>query len=505
MTGQDAVEIERKFDVDDSAQLPTFDELPGVESVAEAVEFELDAVYFDTEDLALAAAHIALRRRSGGEDQGWHLKTVLDADTRQELHEPLGKDPLAVPERLLRQVRVYVRDRAVIPVARLRTRRVVHRLLDAGGGVLAEVCDDYVRADRLLPESTTRTWREWEVELVAGHGDLLDAAEAKLASVGVKPSAHSSKLARALGELRQVSPTAPRPGGTGSAGHVLLAYLETSVRMLQREDPRVREDQTDAVHQFRIALRRLRSALRTFGPLVDPQAAKGLRAELKWMAGTLGAARDLQVLHQRISSLVAAEPSELIIGPICSRIAEHAAADLHNARLTGLASLDDSRYFRLLDSLDSFLVSPLLRGAASEPARRIVPHLIEQDWKRLRSRVQASQRAAQGTERDLALHDVRKSAKQLRYAAEAAAPVHRKSASRVAAAAEEIQTILGEHHDSVVARQVLFQWGADAQLRGEDGFTYGRLHAIEQAAATDAEKRFRRSWKRFPRPSSKKK
>jgi inorganic triphosphatase YgiF len=503
MTARDAVEIERKFDVDESTEFPTFAGLPGVESVAEPVEFELDAIYFDTEDLALARAQIALRRRTGGEDQGWHLKTVLDADARQELHEPLGSDPSAVPERLLRQVRVHARDHAVVPVVRLRTIRVVRRLLDAGGRVLAEVCDDRVRADRLVAEATSQSWREWEVELVGGHRDLLEAAEAELATAGVTPSAHSSKLARALGDPPRISSAALLPGGKSSAGQVLRAYVEANVRMLWAEDPRVREDQPDAVHQLRIALRRLRSALRTFRPLVDREVANGLRGELKWVAGTLGAARDLQVLHERIGALLEAEPAELILGPISARIREQSEADLRTAGVAGRASLDDPRYFRLLDSLDSFLASPPLTSAASEPAKRLVPQLLERDWKRLRSRVRASQRAAPGPERDLALHEVRKSAKQLRYAAEASAPVHRTRASRIAAAAEEIQTILGEHHDSVVARQVLLAWSAEAHLRGEDGFTYGRLHALEQQAATDAESRFRDAWKRFPRPSSK--
>src|ERR1019366_8372380 len=139
MTAQDAVEVERKFDVNESTELPSFEGLPGVESVADPVEYELDALYFDTKDLELAASHISLRRRSGGEDEGWHLKTIIGSDARQELHELLGSDPVKVPQRLSRQVRVHVRDRPLIPAARVRTRRIVYRLLDAGAGVLAEV------------------------------------------------------------------------------------------------------------------------------------------------------------------------------------------------------------------------------------------------------------------------------------------------------------------------------------------------------------------------------
>ena len=106
--------------------------------------------------------------------------------------------------------------------------------------------------------------------------------------------------------------------------------------------------------------------------------------------------------------------------------------------------------------------------------------------------------------RDLALHEVRKSAKQLRYAADAAGPMDRKAALRLAVAAEEVQTILGEHQDSVVARTHLLRWATEAELRGENTFSYGRLHALQEGAAHDAEARFRQAWRRFPRPALKK-
>lgn len=503
-TTQDAVEIERKFDVDESTSLPAFDGLPGVFRVGAPVELELDALYFDTEDLALAASRITLRRRSGGEDDGWHLKTLVDSDTRQEFHEPLGSDPETIPGRLLRQVRVHVRDRAVIPVVRLRSRRIVHRLFDAAGGVLAEVCDDRVRADGLVPEAQSHQWREWEVELIGGDRNLLDAAQVLLTSSGAQPSAHASKLARALRDRPQTLAESSRPDAKSSAGQVLLAYVATTLRMLWTQDPRVRADEPDSVHQFRVALRRLRSALRTFRPLVDHEVADSLWRELTWMAGTLGVARDLQVLHDRIGTLISTEPLELILGPVSTRIDEHFVAELLATRLDGLTSLDDTRYFRLLDALDSFLASPPLSGQASKPARHVVPDLIAREVKRLRARVRDSEAATPGITRDRALHEVRKGAKRLRYAADAAAPVGHRAASRLAAAAEEIQSLLGEHQDSVAARALLRRWAGQSQQPGDDLFSYGRLHAREECAAKDAEERFRRAWKRHIRHSLRK-
>ncbi|CAN5123334.1 CYTH and CHAD domain-containing protein [soil metagenome] len=497
MSSRDAVEIERKFDVDESTPLPRLDKLPGVLHVQDPVEYRLDATYFDTADLALANSRITLRRRTGGEDEGWHLKTLIDADQRHEYHEPLGSDAHEVPERLLRRVRVHVRDRPLAAVVHLQTTRLVRRLLDADGRVLAEFCDDRVRAERFPSGAAAEEWREWEVELVDGHPGLLDAAQTLLAESGVSLSGHVSKLSRALGELAHPLPPArPRLGRKSPAGDILLAYVAGNVRMLWAEDPRVRDDEPDAVHQFRIALRRLRSALGTFRPLLDREVADGLRTELKWMAGELGAARDLQVLHERLRALLAAEPAELVIGPITGRIDDQLDTDTRAAREGGLAALDSDRYFRLLDALDAFLLSPPLAPAASEPAVAVIPDLIELQRKRLKNRVRAAE-AASGEARELALHEVRKGAKQLRYAAEASSPLGRRAATRLAAAAEEVQAILGEHHDSVVARALLLRWAGAAHSRGEDGFSYGRLHAREEAVAADADERFRAEWKRF--------
>ena len=162
------VEIERKFDVSETTQLPPLHRLPGVERVDSPVMHQLDATYFDTPNFALAARGMTLRRRTGGEDAGWHLKLPVALDMRREMREPLAMDPSIVPQPLLLLLRVYVRDRVLIPVARLRTRRIVHRLRDVQGEDLADFCDDRVQADRLGPDPANLTWREWELEVADG-------------------------------------------------------------------------------------------------------------------------------------------------------------------------------------------------------------------------------------------------------------------------------------------------------------------------------------------------
>ena len=497
------VEIERKFDVEDSVLLPSFQDLPGIDRTDKPVEHRLEADYFDTKDLRLASAQITLRCRTGGEDAGWHLKLPSAVDERREFHEPLGKVDDGVPEPLLKLVRVHTRGRALNPVARLKTRRIVHRLLNKKGEVLASVSDDTVEAETLTPKRALRRWREWEIELVEGSRDLLDAAQDRLAAAGVRLSAHPSKLARALGRDPQASTNSgPNPKPKSPAADVLLAYLSEQVRELKAQDPLVRLDAPDAVHKMRVATRRMLSVLATFRKLLgDADLVGALRDELKWLASVLGAARDAEVMHARLKDMVAEEPGELVMGPVARRIDLELDGDYQKAHTKVLKTLDGPRYFRLLDSLETVLTGPPRSPFAAKPARKVIPRLVKRDVKRLRAAFRDAKRNPAGTSDHPALHEARKDGKRLRYAAEAAMPISPKKAARLADAAQDVQKILGDHQDSVVTRDLLRKLGAEAFVQGENGFTYGRLHALEQATAVEAEARFHRQWKKFPAAS----
>lgn len=506
MNSTHVVEIEQKYDVGDAAPLPPLDDLPGVGRVEPAVEHQLEATYFDTEDLRLASRHITLRRRTGGDDAGWHLKLPSTTDERHEVREPLGKQTDGVPEPLLRLVRVHTRERALVPIARLSTRRVVHRLRGVNDVVLADFSDDHVQAQTFTPKQKTQHWREWEMELVEGSRDLLEAGQNMLAAAGIQPAGYPSKLARALGgHLHTLTEAPPPHPKVAAAGDVLLAFLAEQVQALKDEDPGVRLDAPDAVHRMRVAIRRIRSALATYRKLLDdPDSVRSLRDELKWLAGVLGEARDTEVMHERLKDMISQEPEELIMGPVTRRIDIELGADYQQAHAKVLAALDDQRYFRLLDKLDSVLATPPLAQLALRPAHSVLPKLIKRDIKRLRSAVRDAEHHPAGSGDHPALHEARKDGKRLRYAAEVAAPINPHKAARLADAAHGVQKILGDHQDSVVTRQLLRRLGAEAFLQGENGFSYGRLHALEQSAALVAEARFHRAWKKFPSTSLRK-
>lgn len=289
MDGSEKSEIERKFDVVESDDLPDFTTIPGVDGVRREGDRRLDAGYFDTPNLALAARRITLRRRTGGNDAGWHLKLPVATDERREITEPLTDDPDNIPVRLRSLVLVHTRDRELIPVVQLKTRRTVIPLLAADGTVLAEFSDDRVKATFLQEPVENAAWREWEIELVDGPGELLAAAAHDFAQHGHQPAELPLKMARALGPRYPAdSPAPPRPTRKEPASAVLLAYLHEQIEALKAHDPGVREGTPDAVHQLRVAARRLRSVLASYRKLTERNTAKLLRSELQWLAGTVG-------------------------------------------------------------------------------------------------------------------------------------------------------------------------------------------------------------------------
>ena len=177
------LETEFTFEPGPDPALPDLSDIAGVATVTKPRVQRLEAVYFDTDDLRLMRAGVTLRRRTGGDDAGWHLKVPTADDTgRTEVHAPLGRSTRQPPQRLRSAATAWTRDASLIPVATVHTRRLVRRLRDERRALVAELCEDTVRGTRLLEglDSET-TWTEWELELGdAASGDVTDALIARL-------------------------------------------------------------------------------------------------------------------------------------------------------------------------------------------------------------------------------------------------------------------------------------------------------------------------------------
>ena len=515
-------EVETTYAADDAFELPPLTELVAeidravlpdgaATVVAEGEETQhLQATYFDTADLRLAEGGLTLRRRTGGNDEGWHLKVPAGAGARSEVRLPLGRATRKAPPELKQMVWARSRGASLRPVAEVATQRTVRRLVDATGQVLVEIADDRVTARRLLPldglgdaAGAPMSWREIEVELGDGREQLMDALDSRLRARGLQVAPSASKLAHVLGDTRG-NGRRPKPGkkltATSSAGQVVLAHLTEQVEQVTQQDLPVRLDAPDAVHKMRVATRRLRSALTTFKPLFDPAVARPLRDELRWLAGELGAARDAEVMRDRVRKAVESQGEDMAPGSAADAAAAELEQTYRDAHDRVLAELDGDRYHRILKALDRLISSPPLTKKAARPAGKALPRLVGRSYTDVRRIVEQADATPEGAEREELLHDARKAAKRSRYAGESVSRVFGTDALAFAEAMEGVQEALGEHQDSVLTRERLRELALHTSSTAA-AFLYGRLHALEESRAQEMEQHFTDAWKAAGRRS----
>ncbi|KUI29192.1 hypothetical protein AU196_19290 [Mycobacterium sp. IS-1742] len=462
-------EVERKFDVVDETVSPSFDGLSAVTRVERLPVQQLDAVYFDTPGRDLAAHRITLRRRTGGTDAGWHLKLPAGPDARTEVRAPLDGDEHEVPEDLRDVVLAIVRDRPLAPVARISTRRTVDLLHGSEGDAVAEFCDDHVTASAEGGEE--QRWREWEVELT-GEGDakLLDRLTNRLLDAGASPAGHGSKLGRVLDTGQADDEVKTR---TEDPVHRAVAE---QVEQLVEWDRAVRADVEDSVHQMRVTTRKIRSLLQSAEGVFGISDDAWVLDELRQLAAVLGVARDAEVLAERYAEALDGLEPELVRGPVRERLVEGARRRYQSGWRRSVIAMRSQRYFRLLDALEGLVAA---EPPATDSGEKPQPTTIDSAYKRVRKAAKKAA-AAVDTERDEALHRIRKGAKRLRYTAAATGK------GKVSERAKAIQSLLGDHQDSVVSRTHLLHEAEAAHAAGEDAFTYGLLYRLECEAADQA-------------------
>src|SRR5438270_461738 len=258
----------------------------------------------------------------------------------------------------------------------------------------------------------------------------------------------------------------------------------TGTRVAEVVDDEVSVRDPEAVHQARVATRKLRSNLRTFGPLLDPEWTEPLRSELGWLAMGLGAVRDREVLLERLRERAKSLPAS--DQRSAASLLQLLEGEIDELRKKLLADLGSQRYIDLLERLVAASHSPQTLPDADQPAAAVLPALATTPWRRLRSAV----RGLPETPTDPELHRIRILAKRARYAAEAMAPVAGPAAAAFARAAAKLQTILGEHQDSVTAQA----WLRSAKASGKRAFVAGELIALEGLAAHEARSKWRKVW-----------
>jgi len=176
-----------------------------------------------------------------------------------------------------------------------------------------------------------------------------------------------------------------------------------------------------------------------------------------------------------------------VVGPVKGPIDEELNAVYKDAFDQVIAELDGERYLRLLDALSDFVADPPYTERAHAEARRELRRRVAHSLGRVERAFAEVDAADSSDQRDLHLHEVRKSAKRARYAGESVTDVFAARARAFAGRMEDLQEALGAHQDSIVARHTLFELAERADQEGESGFTYGVLHGLQAAADGDTD------------------
>lgn len=278
------------------------------------------------------------------------------------------------------------------------------------------------------------------------------------------------------------------------AAAALRALLDEQIAAVQSADGRMRTNGQAGIHRMRVALRRLRSTLITFGPFLD-QSSGELRSELRWFASELSPARDAEVLRARLAAACVDDP---LLG-------DDALADLDpfllsaeldaSARAEGAWTSD--RYDELAASLVRLFASELITLDPGVTAEEAFVPLVAEEVRRVRRRAERIERTE---ERDELVHDLRKATKRARYTSELLIPLHHKRAVKLGARLERLQILLGDRQDSTVARQFLERLLDGGELPPHAATTVGRLLAREHAATAALDERLPAAVDKATRP-----
>ncbi|MFM7534386.1 MAG: CHAD domain-containing protein [Acidimicrobiales bacterium] len=466
-----------------------------------ATEFE--AVFHDAADLRLARAGIELRHERSldaegpdGADEGraeqvWEV--VVPAVGVSDVGRLAANgSPDAVPAAITNVVVGVLRGAPTEPVATVRIRRtVVVLVLD--GVEVAQVRDDEISV--LDHDRVATRFRQVGIDgTEAAPPQLATAIAACVQAAGGGVPTTASTLARALGPRAAVpaDPMVPFAEPDGPAEAAVRAVLASTVRQVLSLLPHlVLEPSVEVVHQARVAVRRLRSDLRTLRPVLDPAVLADLATELGWFAGVLGGARDLDVLALRLrAGIDRLDPVDTAGGDALLPALEPLCAA---ARAEVVDAAASDRTVALGRRLVVLATAPPVTFGADEVAVEVMRSLAREPWRRLARDARRVGRHSPIEE----LHALRIRVKRARYAAEAVSRVV-PGAARHAKALVDVQDLLGDLHDGAMAEAWLRDRVA-ARLDPAAAFSAGLLVAAEHARAERRRRQWRATWARADR------
>ena len=453
-------------------------------------ELDLRATYFDTSDLRLARHGVTMRHRTG-EAGGptWTLKLPVASTgpailARDELHFDAPRSELPAEARAL--VTAYARGEPLVAVATLRTKRRRWRFL-AGETEMIELANDEVSV--VEGRRIVSRFRELEVEALDDDAPLESLAD-QLRHAGATDAEPIPKVVRALGSRATATPDISPVvlSEEPTVGDALADSIADALLRLLRNDPLTRLGDAEGLHQLRVALRRLRSDLRTLEEMVEPTWFARIEPDLRTVADALGDARDLDVLIERLRP--GDDAPDAAIAPLFATLDRRRG----KAGETVARILNEPIYPALLDELVAAASRPPVAPPAAEPAVTALPPLVLDAWDRLERR--AEDLSSSSPEEDF--HRTRIAAKRARYAAELAARVlsgrQAVGARRFAARLADVQDQLGTVQDAAVAEATMRATLANRPRDMAYAFEIGRFVERQRNLAAEARGAFADTW-----------
>ena len=459
----DSVEAEWQYAALDTRPVMRWLEAPGVPGfeVVATGQKQLDDTYFETADWRVHHAGFTCRvRRKGGEAE-LTLKAMAGPSdgmrVPRELTETLdggATEPLRAAGPCGAALRSVCGRQDLAPVFKVLTSRKTYRLSDEAGEIGEIALDETsipvgedvpVRLSRVemevAPDAIDRA-RAFVSAMMAANG-LTEATTSKFESALIATGQRVSGAA-------DIGPTAVSPEMT--AGQVAFAVLRKQFGVFRVNEPGTRlGDDIEALHDMRVATRRLRAAMAAFRPFL-PQRMLAFRDEFGWIAAALGEVRDLDVQLERMEEWRASFPEDR--AHALDAIEEILVSRRNAARKRMLAALDSRRYERLLTRFEAALKfgPPRTFVPGRTPILAVAPDLVEKRYRTVRK---AGDRIKRGSPPD-AYHLLRIDAKKLRYALEFVGNgIYGKPALEFSARVTAMQDVLGLHQDAYVAMDML--------------------------------------------------
>ena len=467
-----------KFDVHDGFLFPELDDLAPAGAHWELIESEVEQTYYDSPQGDLDRVGVRLRRRTGGLKPGWQLRSPARKVNAEVIGEPV---PTQIPEMLAR-VCFGLAGSDVQPVSAVTIKRQIHRLWSRDGVPLIDIADDSVSGQSLDGTTVPANWHELEMKLrFVTNQRLANKIGDRLVAAGARHSPWRSKLERSLNEEPEANSSHAH-----TLGELVTEYIWSECETLLHSDIGLRIPKF-VVHECRIAIRRLSSALTVFGPIFDSRRAEHLLAELSWLSEQLEELRDADVVRRRLAVAVQQVAPEFVLGPVAVDIEHTLLADRRRLFADLAEVMVTKRYLALVADLKAWRKDPPLTKLAQQKVSAGRPYVKLAEEKAIEQL-----RHARGLE---ALQEARDAARRLRHATELLEEVGTQKIGATLRATSELQILLAEHRDALASADVLLRMGQAAdKSRDRNGFTYGLLLARERERADHVRFELSKRW-----------